>query len=291
MELVSVIIPTYNRGYIIAQAILSVLAQTYREIELLVVDDHSTDTTATTVAALASNNQRIRYLSHDINKGAQAARNTGIYAAHGAWIAFLDSDDQWFAESLAMRFTAVHTTNAPVVYSGCQTVDNNGIIRESVIPSLSGYIYQSLLTKPGPMFQSLLVTKEALQRIGYLDEHVPSYQEWETAIRLAEYYPFAFVTQPTFLYNRCGNDMISKNTLLHAAGYEYIVKKHRRAILKEVGRPLLAKHYLRIAALYQTAGKSRNAFWYNIYALWYAPQQFSRVLRKMYREVAISKIL
>lgn len=101
---VSIIIPTYNRRQSIGRFIKSVLNQTYRDFELIIVDDGSTDNTRELVAGF--NNERIRYVRHEENKGEAAARNTGIKAARGEYIASHDSDDEWLHEKLAKQIRA-----------------------------------------------------------------------------------------------------------------------------------------------------------------------------------------
>ena len=135
------------------------------------------------------------------------------------------------------------------------------------------------------MFQSLLIAKEALERIGYLDENVPSFQEWDTSIRLAEHYTFAFVEQPTFLYDCRGHDTMSKNKLLDAVGYEYIVKKHSQAILREVGHKALSDHYLNIASRYLATGNVRRAWQYKMQAVWHWPLHLTMIFRKIYQGI------
>ncbi len=91
---VSVIIPTFNRGYVLREAVQSVLDQGYRDLEVIVVDDGSTDGTGDSMAAWFGAEPRVRY-SYQANRGASAARNAGLDLATGAYIAFLDSDDSW----------------------------------------------------------------------------------------------------------------------------------------------------------------------------------------------------
>ena len=102
---VSVIIPTYNRAALVAEALASVQAQTYRDFEIVVVDDGGTDGTA---AALAEWRE-VKVLRHSRRRGVSAARNTGINAARGQWLAFLDSDDLWLPDKLARQIAYLTT--------------------------------------------------------------------------------------------------------------------------------------------------------------------------------------
>src|SRR5262245_38190413 len=101
--LISVVIPVYNRARIIARALKSVQEQTHQNWEAIVVDDGSTDDTVEIVTDLAQLDNRIRVIRQDKNRGAQAARNVGIRAARGEWVAFLDSDDLYLPNSLEVR--------------------------------------------------------------------------------------------------------------------------------------------------------------------------------------------
>jgi len=115
--LISVIIPTYNRPEFTARAVRSALAQTHRDLEIIVVDDGSKDTVS---AAAWGEDPRVRMLRHETNRGVGAARNTGVRAARGEVVAFLDSDDYWLPEKLASQmelFTRQPDAANVVVYS------------------------------------------------------------------------------------------------------------------------------------------------------------------------------
>ena len=98
---VSVVIPTYNRAYIVGRSIQSVLSQSYLDFELIVVDDGSTDNTEEIVMNFKDN--RLKYIQHKENQGISAARNTGIKASHGEYIAFQDRHDVWIQEKFEKR--------------------------------------------------------------------------------------------------------------------------------------------------------------------------------------------
>jgi glycosyltransferase involved in cell wall biosynthesis len=258
--LVSVVIPAFNRGFIIGHALESVLNQTYQDWEAWIVNDGSTDETNEVVKDYTRKDSRIRLVEHDRQKGAQTARNTGIRNARGNWIAFLDSDDRWLPHSLETRLKLTQKGLHHVVHSDCyiQSSVRNDLERFGV-PPMQGQIYKELLLRPGPMFQGLLVSKEALSHIGPLDETLVSYQEWDTAIRLAKRYAFRFVLEPTFLYDCRHADTISKDLLRAAVGYEQVFTKHLWSICRFLEPKTLAGHYQTAAALYFDAGDENNA--------------------------------
>src|SRR5215831_8324331 len=259
VDLVSVVIPAYNRENVIEAAISSVLSQTYRDYEILVVDDGSSDSTPRILKRLTQEDARIKYLQHPANRGAQAARNTGIRAAEGRWIAFLDSDDRWLPESLTARLGVALQSRKEVIHSECLVLTTDAETRLYGTPPLAGRVYKTLLAKPGPMFQSLLVSKESLVRIGYLDESIPAYQEWDTAIRLARHYEFEFVREPTFIYDCRGSDTISKNHVREAIGYERVFTKHCWQVARHLGVGAVVAHYQTAAWLYRRAQDNENA--------------------------------
>ena len=103
---VSVIVPTFDRVAVLREAVESVLAQTHRDLEVVVVDDGSTDATPELVAAFAAGDARVRY-ERQANAGAAAARNTGLAAASGDFVAFLDSDDSWVPWHLSLMLAGL----------------------------------------------------------------------------------------------------------------------------------------------------------------------------------------
>src|SRR5512147_1307442 len=117
--LVSIIIASYNRSTYLARAIGCTQNQSFAAFEIIVVDDGSTDNTAEYIAQLQVRDARIQSIKHPVNRGSQAARNTGIRAARGEWIAFQDSDDEWLPSSLEARLTEAENQKVPVIYSEC----------------------------------------------------------------------------------------------------------------------------------------------------------------------------
>jgi glycosyltransferase involved in cell wall biosynthesis len=284
---VSVVIPAYNRAGTIAAAIESVRNQSFRNLEIIVVDDGSNDETAEFAGAIAKDEKRLRVLSHPHNRGPQAARNTGIRAARAAWIAFLDSDDVYYPDSIEMRLEAARRTGLGIIHSACDAVGPDGEQRFP-IPPVEGDVYRALLTAPAPMFQGMIVKRELLHQIGLLSESVPSYQEWDTSIRLASIAPFGFVDRPTFLYDLRTRGAISRDDRRAANGYEHVVSRHWREVVKVAGVRVLAHHYRTVAEIRVRAGDRRGALRCAVLSqlIWpLSPRQTLGLLRRIDRMV------
>ena len=229
---ISVIIPMYNRSKTIIECLDSVCAQTFKNIEIIVVDDFSTDNSIDLVSSYRDN--RVKLIRLEKNSGAQVARNRGIIEAKGEWIAFNDSDDLWEKDKLEIQTKELEKINFnkdTVIHSNCFCLDkNNSNFWEWKLPIIERDSYTSLLEKSSPMFQALLTSKKALLEIGLLDENVPSYQEWDTSIRLAKKCKFIHIEKPLFTYIFHDGETISKNHKRDIEGYLYIINKFKKEL-------------------------------------------------------------
>lgn len=275
-------IPTYNRAGTILVCLKSVLAQTFSPFEVIVVDDCSTDETVRLVESL--DDPRVHYISLDKKSGAQAARNRGIMEAKGDWIAFQDSDDEWLSGKLEKQVQALEG----VGYDPWTVVHTNAVWfgRPSgqrllfEIPVVEGdNVYPLLLSGPAPMFQGMLVSRSALKRIGYLDEKVPSFQEWDTSIRLAQYCRFIYLREPLFIYHLHSGETISKNKLQDINGYQFIIQKFRDEIIRICGEETWSRH------LYFQLKKCLN------YGLWSEADKYFRLIEKKTRQYTFYRLL
>lgn len=244
---VSVIIPVYNREKTIKYCLDSVLSQTYKNFEVILVDDCSTDNSINIIKSY--NDERIKLLPLNKNSGAQYCRNVGIKAASYDWIAFLDSDDEWLPDKLEKQVKILAENKFDpylLIHSNAILVDKlNNEIKPYIVPHTSGTnVYRLLLQRPAPFFQAMLVSKKALTDINYLDENVPSYQEWDTSTRLAKYCRFIHIEEPTFKYYYHDGDTISKNLHRDIEGYNYYLKKFKSEILKYCGKKAWLNHLI-----------------------------------------------
>lgn len=206
---VSIIIRSYNRSYIIKDAIESALNQTYLDWEILIVDDGSTDNTGEIVAQYT--NEKVRYIRHELNRGVGAACNTGIAAAKGEFIAFLDSDDFWKTDYLErqLNFFTQHP-EIGAVFSDVEVVGTPEPIPSliALMPNfrrrLSGWpvetefllssreMYLCLLEELPIKPTALVVRRELFSLAGHFNENWRSGEDWEFLIRLAPIACFGF---------------------------------------------------------------------------------------------------
>ena len=266
---VSIILPTYNRAHLLPRAILSILNQTHQDFELIIIDDASTDATTEVVAAF--DDPRIRYIRHQSNQGAAAARNTGIKASRGAYIAFQDSDDEWLPHKLERQLHAL--TQSPsevgVVYSSFWLVRGNeritlpSRIRKwvSLLPSkirrLEGDIHQALSRGNFITTQVALVRRTCFEAVGLFDERLSRFQDWELWLRIAKHYHFQYIDEPLVLaYATPGS--LSSDRAACIEALDIILQKHHHEAAEE-NKELFA-HYLNAMGdiLFQNGDRERG---------------------------------
>jgi glycosyltransferase involved in cell wall biosynthesis len=263
---VSVIIPTYNRRQLIARSIKSVLNQTYRDFELIIVDDGSTDGTSEVVAGF--NDERIRYIRCDENRGEAAARNMGIKAARCDYIAYQDSDDEWLPEKLARQMELLE--NAPpevgVIYTGFWKTENHRkiYIPFSWVNQKNGDIYKELLKGNFVGSPVVLIKKECFDSAGLFDERLRNLVDWEMWLRISRHYHFRCVDEPLAVAHYDA-DNISDNPNSLIESLELVLEKNRDGF--EGDKRLLARHWINIGNLLVAKGIAKRGRHYIIRAV------------------------
>ena len=240
---IAVVIPAFNRVRTLRRCLESVRRQTIAPSEIIVVDDGSVDRTAELAREYSGIGVRCVQLPRNV--GAQAARNRGIVESHAEWTAFLDSDDEWLPSKLERQLAALESVEFDpwtVVHTGAlRSSDTDG--ERMALPPVNGHdVYPGLLREPGPVFPALLVSRVALEKIGLLDEDVPSYQEWDTAIRLARHCRFVFVDEPLVVYHAHDGPTISDDRARDIDGYQYVLTKFESEIKRLCGESAWERH-------------------------------------------------
>ncbi len=206
-DTISVVIPTFNRAHCLREAIDSVLLQQYAPIELIVVDDGSTDDTPALLAAYGSRLTVIR----QANSGVSAARNAGIRAASGNLIAFLDSDDRWLPEKAACQ--AVFFQRHPEAMI-CQTEEiwiRNGIRvnPRRVHRKPSGWIFIPSLALCLVSPSAVMMRRELFDAIGWFDESLPACEDYDLWLRTSLHYPIHCIDRPLIVKRGGHGDQLS----------------------------------------------------------------------------------
>lgn len=194
MPRVSVVIPAFNRADLIGETLRTVLAQTFNDLEVLVVDDGSTDGTADAVRSFGS---PVRYI-YQQNRGQGAARNTGITAATGELIAFVDSDDVWEPDKLERQIAALAAKpDCPWVYCDAYVFDHLTGSRDYLYSRLCrphvGHVARPLLMCDFVASPTPVVRRDVFDDVGLFDELTPQVEDWDMWLRIAARYPVAYV--------------------------------------------------------------------------------------------------
>ena len=219
MKTISVVIPTYNYALYLPEAIDSVLAQTYAPLEIIVVDDGSTDDTPRVLAAYGD---KVRVIRQD-NQGVAAARNAGLAAARGEYVALLDSDDVWLPRKLELQMARFESDpSLGFVHCGAETFDGERTLG-LLVDGMEGWVRDAILCLDRAVIpvpgSGTLFSKRVLDEVGGFDVRLPPSDDWDLCYRIATRYPIGFVRDVLVRYR------------MHGAGMHLDIPKMERAML------------------------------------------------------------
>ena len=275
MPRVSVIVPTYNRARTLSRAIDSALAQTIEDVEVLVVDDGSTDDTASVLASY--DDPRLRTVVHASNQGANVARNTGIEHARGEYVAFLDSDDEWFPTKLERQLEALEGRSAEWVGAYCdasfELSGTSGWLRGAVASALArgdepptvegdeALIGEILADNVQPGAGStLLVRTDVARETGGFDEDLDRFQDPEFCLRVLERGKLAYVDESLVIREETGHppaDVVREADRRYLAAHEDAVAR-----FEAEGYEIRSSHELVLAKRYLAEGRFLRGGWH-----------------------------
>jgi len=262
--IVSVIIPTFNRGWVIREAIDSVLNQTFGSFELIVVDDGSTDNTHD---ILAEYKDRITLIKQR-NRGVSAARNRGMDVASGRFMAFLDSDDLWLPQKLSRQIAFFESNPAALI---CQTEET--WIRDGVRVNpgkrhhkVSGMIFEPSLHLCLVSPSAVMLKRSLFDEVGFFDESLPACEDYDMWLRVGYKHPIFLIDTPLIIKRGGHTDQLSKNpgldkyrikALKKILDQNVLSEKQHRAAVK-----VLKKKCTVYAAGCQKRGRTEEAEYY-----------------------------
>ncbi|MEO0679251.1 MAG: glycosyltransferase family 2 protein [Pseudomonadota bacterium] len=250
---VSVVIPTYRRAGSITAAVRSVLRQTWTDFELIVVDDGSGDGTLEALAAI--DDPRLKVLEHETNRGANAARNTGLRAARADWVAFQDSDDEWLPEKLEAQLRRIGHGGPEAeawigVYCAMLQVDRrpDGRIETAWLPRPAARrepdLADELLRGNMISTQVLLARRAKLIEAGLFDEDLGKMQDWDMALRFAPLGRIAYVDRPLAI-QLLSEDSLTRMRDRRQRAYAQVLSRHAARFAQDPAA--LAEHRYRLA--------------------------------------------
>jgi glycosyltransferase involved in cell wall biosynthesis len=255
---VSVVIPTRNRSKLLATTLHAVLRQQAVDLEVIVVDEASTDDTPAMLAAIRDS--RVQFLRHEAPRGVSTARNRGAEEARGDWIAFLDDDDLWAPDKLARQLEAATAADRDWVYTGAVNIgDDLQIVYgrpplppEEVVPAIVRY---NAIPGGG---SNVVLRRSVFRRVGPFDTRLRNTEDWEMWIRLAKAGPPAWVRSPLMAY-RVHPSNSSLNVVEIVRGARLIEQMHGTTV--DWGRihRWLAESYLRVGRRTPALGQFARA--------------------------------
>lgn len=265
---VSVVVPTYDRAVLVKRAVDSVLAQTMSDLEVLVVDDASTDGTAAVVAGY--DDDRVRYLAHETNRGGSAARNTGIERARGEYVAFLDSDDEWRSSKLARQLDRLDAKGDGWIGAYCDHEIHpggpTGRFQRAVAARLAtdgpgqvteggeALMVESLANNVNSGAGSTLLVRTAVARgVGGFDESLDRFQDPDFLVRVLREGKVAYVDEPLVIRHGTGAPPAD---VVRASSEQFRAKlSDEVAVAERAGYDVRARHDLLLAKSYFAEGR------------------------------------
>ncbi|HTH54664.1 MAG TPA: glycosyltransferase family 2 protein [Cyclobacteriaceae bacterium] len=287
--LVSVVIPAYNASKYIAETIESVLGQTFKDLEIIVVDDGSTDNQFDLIFPFCLRDARVKYIYHN-NQGVSTSRNSGFAHASGKYIAFLDADDIWLPNNLSSKLEKFEKGNFGLVHSDGHLIDEHSEMKHGLMSGNEGYLLKDILEWkrtqiPGP--SSILVKREVLCSVGLFDSGLSTSADHDFFLRVASNYAIGRVAYPTWKYRLHENNM-HKNIRLMEKDVLYVYKKASANNLfnsKWFEKKCYATMYMILAASWAGDGSNKlRGIYFGVLALLEHPHSVvdigKRILRK-----------
>lgn len=270
---VVVVIPCHNREDTVTEAVDSVLSQDFTDLEVIAVDDASTDRTREALAAIPD--PRLRTARNPGPRGPSAARNHGVALSRAPWIAFQDSDDIWLQGKLSAQMAHAADPDVVAIYCGMQIKADTapgtpvkGRVPDRTITPLDGDILPSLTQGSFISTQMLVVRRDVFDAVGGFDEDLPALVDWELMLRVAQHGRVAFVDDD-LVVQRMSDNSITRSSRKRLAAQEYVLAKHHSLLARHPAT--LARHHHRLAGGYRMFADYAAAARHAMHALRTAP--------------------
>jgi glycosyltransferase involved in cell wall biosynthesis len=278
---VSVVIPNYNYAYYLGHAVESVLSQTYRNLEIVVVDDGSEDASEQVIAGYG---ERVRLIKQK-NQGVSAARNTGVRETRGELVAFLDADDLWTPSKLERQVRCyLDDTDLGLVHCGVDEVDVNGNHLGSQIDGMEGWVARELLLFQRAVIlgggSAMLVPRAVFETIAGFDTRLSTSADWDFCYRIARRKRVGFVSEPLVKYRVHASNMHSN---IKAMEHDMLLS-YAKAFsdddmeVRELRRRCYGNLHMVLAGSFFRAGQGIGFMRHALKSLWFTPGNVTYLL-------------
>ena len=284
MKLVSVIIPVYNAEKYILETIRSVIKQTYANIEIIVIDDGSTDSSAELIQHISQTESRLKY-HYQTNKGVSSARNYGIKKAKGDYLFFLDSDDVWLPQNIELKINTLKKNETiDWLFGSIELIDENSDKLNSILTGSDKNILNALLTWNGDVIttpSTIVIRKKCIKAIRF-DESLSTAADQYFVIQLASQFKGGYFSAPSVLYRILPNSM-SRNIAVMEKDHIQVFKKALKNNLftsKRLKRKCFSNLYWILAGSWWKDGNNKTrACYFIMAALFTNPCSVTRFLK------------
>jgi glycosyltransferase involved in cell wall biosynthesis len=280
--LVSVIIPNYNYAQYLSYTVESVLAQTYQNIEIIVVDDGSKDNS---LEVLGRYKDRIIVIPQS-NAGVAAARNTGIERSRGDYLAFLDADDIWKEDKIARQIDIfLNDPSIGMVHVGVEEIDSGGTVLARRFDGMKGWVAKDLLLLNKPVIlgggSGFMVSKRACGDVGGFDPRLSTSADWEFCYRISNKYQVGFIENPLILYRIHDSNMHNNVDAMERdvrLSFEKVFDQQGED-LKAIKTTAYGNFHLMLAGSYLHNEQYLKSFRHSLKAVWFTPKHLAYLLQ------------
>lgn len=285
--LVSVIIPTFERSpNLIDRSIKSALNQTYSNLEIIVIDDSTNTYKKRNEVEKYLNSlkdDRLIYIKHNENMGANVARNNGIRHSKGEFCAFLDDDDEWELNKIELQLNKIIESNSGLVYCKGKVIDDKtGEVKPLNNKLKRGFIFEDLIYNNfigGNSF--VLIRKNVINEVGHFNESMLSNQDWELFLRVSQNYKIEYVEEYLVNYYNHSDHRISTNPSKKLQGWECLFDLYSSYL---EGNPKVQNYWeLNMISIYFKNKKYFRCIYMIFKTAIYSPQVFYSYFKKIYK--------
>jgi len=277
--LVSVIIPTHNRPEFLRKAVASVVVQTYRPIEIVIVDDASADPVRLNWFTDGLSDVSLSIYRNNISKGAAASRNLGIVNSKGGLIAFLDDDDQWMPDKLSLQTEALikrKSVNFRAVFCQMIVKNENGMdVYRTNFPTSTEAIRRHILFGDGNLPPpTLLIEREVFEEIGFFNEQMPTFEDRQWALQYLHQYEIILVDEYLASIRHHANTRLTTNSKAMLAGelaYTAFIKQYLFSSHAKIFRKVVGYRYTKLGNEYLLSGQMMSGVKSFLTAIRYNP--------------------